>query len=131
MFIWHVICFNSILKYFLEKNARKTLKLEINNSILLFHTPGTFVEPLGKVLHVSKSGRLIIKAYTKPPPVNTIVFDENLDEIGFVYDVMGPVSSPYISVQVEKSKIKLENLVGRVVFIKLKKFKRRRRTHGR
>lgn len=89
------------------------------------------MEPLGKVLHVSKSGRLIIKAYTKPPPVNTIVFDENLDEIGFVYDVMGPVSSPYISVQVEKSKIKLENLVGRVLFIKLKKFKRRRQTHGR
>ena len=56
---------------------------------------------LGHVLHVSSSRNLILKAESLPK-INSEVVDENLKFVGTVFDVFGPVSSPYISVKPAK-----------------------------
>jgi RNA-binding protein len=50
------------------------------------------------VLHVSSSKNLILKA-EKIPRINDEVVDENLKSVGVVFDVFGPVSSPYVAVK--------------------------------
>ncbi len=56
------------------------------------------MQRLGTVLHVSSSKSLILKA-EKSPRINDKVVDENLKSVGTVFDVFGPVSSPYVTVK--------------------------------
>jgi len=53
---------------------------------------------LGHVLHVSSSRNLILKAESMPKIGNKVV-DEDLKFVGAVFDVFGPVSSPYVSIK--------------------------------
>jgi len=54
---------------------------------------------LGRVLHVSSmTGNIIVKAQTLPR-VGEKVYDGELRFIGSVFDVFGPVSSPYVAVK--------------------------------
>lgn len=53
---------------------------------------------LGRVLHVSSSKNLILKA-EKLSRIHDKVVDENLKSVGTVFDVFGPVSSPYVAVK--------------------------------
>jgi len=50
------------------------------------------------VLHISSSKNLILKA-EKLPRINDKVVDENLKSVGTVFDIFGPVSSPYVAVK--------------------------------
>src|SRR5207245_10926720 len=60
---------------------------------------GAGLRRLGKVLHLSKSGNLIVRLETSnPPQVGTEVFDPKLEKIGTVNNVMGPVAAAYLSV---------------------------------
>ncbi len=70
---------------------------------------------LGKVLHVSSSGNLIVKASTVPE-IGSDVVDEALRKIGFVYDVIGPVGSPYVAVKPLEG-IDLSNYAGKSLYI--------------
>lgn len=55
---------------------------------------------LGKVLHLSKSGSLIVKLEsTELPKVGVEVCNSKLEKVGFVSSVLGPVKAPYLSVQ--------------------------------
>jgi RNA-binding protein len=55
---------------------------------------------LGKVLHLSKSGNLILRLEeTQVPPIGAPVCDYKLRNIGLVNNVLGPVRSPYVSVK--------------------------------
>jgi RNA-binding protein len=49
---------------------------------------------LGKVLSVTPSQSVVVKI-DKPPRLGTAVVDENLKVVGKVFDIIGPVSSPY------------------------------------
>ncbi len=72
------------------------------------------LQRLGRVLHVSSSRNIIVKAEKKLPRIGDQVVDENITPIGEVFDIIGPVSSPYISV---KPKIKkAENYIGQVLY---------------
>jgi RNA-binding protein len=53
---------------------------------------------LGRVIHVSASRNLVLKAETVPR-IGDKVVDENLKTVGSVFDIIGPVSSPYVSVK--------------------------------
>ena len=53
---------------------------------------------LGRVIHVSSSQNLILKAEGMPK-IGAKVVDENLKFVGSVFDVFGPVSSPYVTVK--------------------------------
>ncbi|XHH10597.1 MAG: H/ACA ribonucleoprotein complex subunit GAR1 [Candidatus Bathyarchaeia archaeon] len=49
---------------------------------------------MGKVLSITPSSSLIIKTES-PPKIGVEVVDEGLNVVGKVFDVIGPVSSPY------------------------------------
>ena len=56
------------------------------------------MQRIGIVLHVSSSGNMILKAENLPH-ISDKVTDENLKPIGTIFDVFGPVSSPYTAVR--------------------------------
>lgn len=58
------------------------------------------VRRLGKVLHLSKSGNLILRLEQSPvPSIGSPVCDYKLRQLGMVNNVLGPVKSPYVSVK--------------------------------
>jgi len=77
------------------------------------------------VLHVSSSRNIIIKA-ENPPRIGDQVVDENLKTIGTVFDVFGPVSSPYVAVRpsVEESNRFIERVLYAIPSSKSRKEKR-------
>jgi RNA-binding protein len=56
------------------------------------------LQRLGLVLHVSPSRNIIMRIENTPKIGETVV-DENLKPIGKVFDIFGPVSSPYAAVR--------------------------------
>ena len=62
--------------------------------------PGAGLRRLGKVLHLSKSGNLILRLEQKGVPViGSKVCDYKLRSVGVVNNVLGPVKTPYVSVK--------------------------------
>jgi RNA-binding protein len=60
----------------------------------MFFERGTGLQRMGKVLSITPSSSLIIKTES-PPKIGVEVVDEGLNVVGKVFDVIGPVSSPY------------------------------------
>jgi RNA-binding protein len=56
------------------------------------------LQRIGCVLHISSSGNAILKV-AKPPRIGDKVVDERMQSVGTVFDVFGPVASPYVSVR--------------------------------
>ncbi len=55
---------------------------------------------LGKVLHLSKSGNLILRLESsRIPPEGAQVCDYKIARIGVVNNILGPVKAPYVSIQ--------------------------------
>ena len=65
---------------------------------LLFFERGMCLQRLGKVLHVTPSNNIVVKV-DKTPKIGATVINEKLKVIGKVFDVIGPVSSPYVVVK--------------------------------
>jgi RNA-binding protein len=55
---------------------------------------GNVLQRLGKVLSVTPSQSIVVKL-DKVPKVGSAVVDENLKVVGKIFDIIGPVSSPY------------------------------------
>jgi len=70
---------------------------------------------LGKVLHVSGSRCLILKTKGAQIPVGSKVLDSKLKDVGRIFDVFGPVSTPYVSVRPSTSDP--SSLVGKVLYL--------------
>lgn len=56
------------------------------------------------VLHKSSSGNIIVKLENLPR-IGDKVVDENLNVIGEVFDILGPVSAPYAAVKPKTAKL--------------------------
>lgn len=56
------------------------------------------MQRLGLILHVSPSHNIIVRV-ENIPRIGEAVFDKNLKSIGKVFDLFGPVSSPYAVVK--------------------------------
>ena len=56
------------------------------------------MQRLGRVLNVTPSRSLVVKT-EKTPRIGMSVVDEDLKVVGKVFDVIGPVSSPYAVVR--------------------------------
>ena len=55
---------------------------------------------LGKVLHLSKSGNLLLRLEQYPVPIiGAQVCDYKLRSVGVVNNILGPVKTPYVSVK--------------------------------
>jgi len=82
------------------------------------------LQRLGRVLHLSPSRNIIIKVENIPRIGETVV-DENLRPIGKIFDIFGPVSSPYAAVKPTTQEI--EKLTNKMLYaIPLKRRKERR-----
>jgi len=55
------------------------------------------LQRLGLILHVTPSRNVIAKIENVPRIGETVV-DENLKPVGKVFDILGPVSSPYATI---------------------------------
>jgi RNA-binding protein len=87
----------------------------------LFFERGMCLQRLGKVLHVTPSQNIVVKT-DKAPKIGSAVVDENLKVVGKIFDVIGPVSSPYVFV---KSTIKeSEKLTSKQLYVLLSKKER-------
>jgi RNA-binding protein len=76
------------------------------------------------VSNVSPSGNAIVKA-ENPPQMGSEVVDENLNVVGKVFDIIGPVSAPYAVI---KPIIREpEKLLNKPVYLLLSKTKRSKR----
>ena len=79
------------------------------------------LQKLGRVRALTPSNNIIIKT-EKAPRIGSDVVDENLNVIGKVFDIVGPVSSPYAVVKpTVREPVKL---VNRPVYLLLSKTKR-------
>ncbi len=56
------------------------------------------MQRLGRVVNVTPSKNVVIKA-ENAPKIGSSVIDENLQTVGKVFDVIGPVTSPYAVVR--------------------------------
>ena len=55
------------------------------------------VQKVGVVLHLAKSGRLIVKAAASDIKVGTILYDSKGRRVAKVAEVFGQVKEPYLS----------------------------------
>jgi len=82
---------------------------------------------IGYVLHVSNTKNMILKA-ENIPRIGDSVANEKLKPVGTVFDVFGPISSPYVAVKPNiKSPEQLVNQVLYVVPSKDERIKRKKR----
>ena len=56
------------------------------------------MQRLGRVLNVTPSQNIVVKT-EKTPKIGSVVIDENLKIVGKIFDIIGPVSSPYVVVR--------------------------------
>ncbi|MEM3696334.1 MAG: Gar1/Naf1 family protein [Candidatus Bathyarchaeia archaeon] len=82
------------------------------------------MQRIGRVLHLSSSRNLIIKIESSAPKIGETVVDENLTPVGKVFDIFGPVSSPYAVVK--PTLREAEKLAGKVLYVFPSKGERRR-----
>ena len=71
---------------------------------------------VGTVLHLSRSsGNLILKVENEPR-IGDTVFDHKGNKMGKVFDLFGPVSSPYLAVR--PSVGQPEQYLGKALFLR-------------
>jgi RNA-binding protein len=79
------------------------------------------VRKLGKVLHVSNRGSLIVRAEKTPPSgEHAVVVDKSAEKIGSIIDVFGPVKTPYVAVRPLKG-TSSEKYLGQNLYLFVKK----------
>ncbi len=61
------------------------------------------LQKIGKIINISKSNLVTIKAYFPVKPGSRIL-SKNGNNLGIVVDVFGPIHSPYISIKPENIK---------------------------
>jgi RNA-binding protein len=76
------------------------------------------LQRLGKVINVTPAQNVVVKI-DKTPQIGSAVIDEKLKVIGKVFDIIGPVSSPYAVI---KPTIKTpEKLTNKQLYLLLSK----------
>jgi len=85
------------------------------------------LQRIGSVFHVSSTKNMIIKAENLPH-IGDRVVDENLRNAGTVFDVFGPISSPYVAVRpsVDEPSLFIGHVLYAVPSLRLRREKRRR-----
>jgi RNA-binding protein len=79
------------------------------------------LQRLGRVSNVTPSRNVMVRT-EKPPKIGAEVVDENLNVIGKVFDIIGPVSSPYAVIK--PTVREPAKLVNKPLYLLLSKTKR-------
>ena len=80
-----------------------------------------WLQRLGRVFNLTPSQNIVIKL-DKIPKIGNPVVDENLKTVGKVFDIIGPVSSPYAVVK--PTVREPDKLAGKQLYILLSKKER-------
>jgi RNA-binding protein len=88
---------------------------------MFFERGITRLQKLGRVRALTPSKNIIIKT-EKAPKIGAEVVDENLKVVGKVFDIIGPVTSPYAVVKPAVSEP--AKIVNKPVYLLLSKTKR-------
>jgi RNA-binding protein len=78
---------------------------------------------LGRVRHISPSRNIIAKIETTPR-IGEAVVDENLKTVGKIFDLFGPVNSPYVAIR--PTILKPEELTNKTLYISPQRGERRK-----
>ena len=82
------------------------------------------LQRLGKALNVTPSQNIVVKT-DKTPKIGSTVVDENLKVVGKIFDLIGPVPSPYAVI---KPAVKEpEKLTSKQLYLLLSKKERSKR----
>jgi len=86
------------------------------------------LQRIGSVLHVSSTKNMILKAENLPN-IGDRVVDKSLNNVGTVFDVFGPVYSPYVAVRptVEEPSLFVNHVLYAVPSFDVRREKKRRR----
>ncbi|MCW4030873.1 MAG: Gar1/Naf1 family protein [Candidatus Bathyarchaeota archaeon] len=79
---------------------------------------------MGKVLHVTPSQNIVVKT-DKTPKIGSAVINEKMKTVGKIFDVVGPVSSPYVIIKPVIKKP--EKLADKQLYLRLSKKARSRK----
>jgi len=71
------------------------------------------LQRIGRALHISSNKNIVLKAENLPKFGDKVV-DENLSPVGTVFDIFGPVSSPYVSIKPDAKETR--RLIGRPLY---------------
>ncbi|MFX1295703.1 MAG: H/ACA ribonucleoprotein complex subunit GAR1 [Promethearchaeota archaeon] len=74
---------------------------------------------LNKVLHLSNQKHLILRVKSnqmKNLKINQTVVTKDLNKIGRIFDIFGPVNNPFISIQPSSQINEPEKLVGKILY---------------
>jgi len=85
------------------------------------------LQRLGLILHVTPSRNIVAKVENVPRIGETVV-DENLKPVGKVFDILGPVSSPYATIAPMIRDP--EKLTGRTVYVVPSKRRKEKNRYG-
>jgi RNA-binding protein len=85
---------------------------------LLFFERGMWLQRLGRAYNLTPSQNIVVKT-DKTPKIGASVVDENLKTVGKVFDIIGPVSSPYAIVR--PTVREPEKLVSKQLYLLLSK----------
>lgn len=72
------------------------------------------MQRLGLILHMSPNRNIIVRLENIPRIGETVV-DENLKSIGRVFDILGPVASPYAVIKPVIQNA--ENYINRMLYV--------------
>lgn len=82
------------------------------------------MERICKVLHITSDKNIILKT-ENPVRIGDKIVDKNLKPIGKVFDIFGPVSSPYVSVKTDAEN--LQHFNDRILYVAPSENARKRR----
>jgi RNA-binding protein len=71
----------------------------------------------GDVVKTAQGVAVVRAESDEHPDIGTTVVDQNLDAVGRVVDVFGPVARPYLAVS-PNSEVHLPRLVGQTLYVR-------------
>jgi RNA-binding protein len=84
---------------------------------------------VGDIMHMSHDRRFVLKlAFT--PPLGVVVYDYTMKRLGVLYDIIGPVNSPYGLVKPDTQLPNPEDFVSKSAYVKDIDLRRRGGRHG-
>jgi rRNA processing protein Gar1 len=85
----------------------------------------TTKKSIGKIMHQSNSSKNLILELNERASIGDYVYTKNMEKIGEVFDIMGPVNSPIASIKLENQDFSVSP--GTEVFTRERKKRRGRR----
>ncbi len=74
------------------------------------------IQPLGTVSRIAQG--LLVLRVTEPPPTGQTVVNDQLEVIGTVVSVFGPVAEPFVAISPADDTVDLPSLLGDKLYVR-------------